>query len=103
MYIRRKSADEYFNAVGGPKEQKWYFTSHEFNDQESRSDRASWRPRALGLNVNSDSTGTPLVAKSCNQSRPNRSLSWHDSSAGDGQIGRKFLGEGVIRITAAKN
>jgi len=48
MYISRKSADEYFHAVGGPKQQKWYFTSHEFNDRESRSDRASWLMDALG-------------------------------------------------------
>jgi cephalosporin-C deacetylase-like acetyl esterase len=51
MYISQKSADEYFNVVGGPKEQKWYFTSHEFNDSESRSDRASWLIRALGMNA----------------------------------------------------
>jgi cephalosporin-C deacetylase-like acetyl esterase len=52
MYISQKSADEYFNAVGGPKEQKWYFTSHEFNDAESKSDRASWLMHALGLKAN---------------------------------------------------
>jgi dienelactone hydrolase len=52
MYISRKSADEYFNAVGGPKEQKWYFTSHEFNDAESKSDRASWLMDALGMKAN---------------------------------------------------
>jgi hypothetical protein len=50
MYISRKSADEYFNAVVGPKEQKRYFTSHEFNDTESRSDRRSWLMRALAIN-----------------------------------------------------
>lgn len=52
MYISRKSANEYFNAVGGPKEQKWYFTSHEFNDAESKSDRASWLMLALGIKAN---------------------------------------------------
>lgn len=52
MYISHKSADEYFNAVGGPKEQKWYFTSHEFNDAESKSDRASWLMHTLRINVN---------------------------------------------------
>jgi cephalosporin-C deacetylase-like acetyl esterase len=52
MYISQKSADEYFNAVGGPKEQKWYFTSHEFNDAKSKSDRALWFMRALAINVN---------------------------------------------------
>jgi len=49
MYISHRSADEYFNAVAGPKEQKWYFTSHEFNDTESKSDRASWLVHALGI------------------------------------------------------
>ena len=49
MYISQKSADEYFNAVGGPKEQKWYFTSHEFNDAASKSDRASWLMHSLGI------------------------------------------------------
>ena len=52
MYISQRSADEYFNAVGGPKEQKWYFTSHEFNDTESKSDRASWLMHALGIQPN---------------------------------------------------
>jgi hypothetical protein len=51
MYISQKSADEYFNAAG-PKEQEWYFTSHEFNDAKSKSDRASWLMRALAINVN---------------------------------------------------
>ena len=51
MYISRKSADEYFSAVSGPKEQKWYFTSHEFNDAESKSDRASWLLHTLKLNT----------------------------------------------------
>ena len=49
MYISRESADEYFNAVGGPKEQKWYFTSQEFSDTESKSDRASWLMHTLGI------------------------------------------------------
>ena len=52
MYISRRSADEYFNAVGGPKEQKWYFTSHEFNDAKSKSDRASWLMHALEIKAN---------------------------------------------------
>jgi len=49
MYISRRSANEYFNAVGVPKEQKWYFTSHEFNDTESKSDRESWLMDSLGI------------------------------------------------------
>lgn len=52
MYISHRSADAYFSAVGGPKEQKWYFTSHEFNDTESKSDRASWLIDALGIKAN---------------------------------------------------
>jgi dienelactone hydrolase len=47
MYISRHSADEYYQAVGGPKEQRWYVTSHEFNDPSSRSDRLSWLTRSL--------------------------------------------------------
>ena len=54
MFISRKSADEYFNAVGGPKEQRWYFTSHEFNDAKSKSDRVSWIMRELKLKANMD-------------------------------------------------
>jgi len=54
MYISPKSANEYFNAVGGPKEQEWYFTSHEFNDAKSKSDRAFWLMRALAINVHTD-------------------------------------------------
>ena len=52
MYISPRSADEYFKAVAGPKEQKWYFTSHEFNDTESKFDRASWLMHALGIKAN---------------------------------------------------
>jgi cephalosporin-C deacetylase-like acetyl esterase len=52
MYISRKSADRYFNAVTGPKEQEWYFTSHEFNDRESKSARVSWLVDTLGIKKN---------------------------------------------------
>ena len=51
MYISQKSADEYYNAVTGPKEQKWYFTSHEFNDNQSRLDRTGWLMKELGMKV----------------------------------------------------
>ena len=34
--------------VGGPKEQHWYFTSHEFNDALSRKERANWLMQAIG-------------------------------------------------------
>ena len=49
MYISQKSADEYYNAVTGPKQQKWYFTSHEFNDNQSRLDRTGWLMKELGM------------------------------------------------------
>ncbi len=49
MYISRHSADAYYAAVGGPKEQHWYFTSHEFNDEQSRTDRRAWLSSALSL------------------------------------------------------
>jgi len=52
MYISHKSADRYFDAVGGPKEQEWYFTSHEFNDGESKSARVSWLVHTLGIKGN---------------------------------------------------
>ena len=48
MFISQVSAEEYFKAVGGPKEQRWYFTSHEFNDAASRDDRINWLMREIG-------------------------------------------------------
>jgi hypothetical protein len=49
MYISKHSADEYYRAVGGPKEQHWYFTSHEFNDAQSCRDRRGWLTNELEL------------------------------------------------------
>jgi dienelactone hydrolase len=49
MYISKHSAEEYYQAVGGPKEQHWYFTSHEFNDALSSRDRREWLTKELGL------------------------------------------------------
>lgn len=49
MFISQRSAEEYFKAVAGPKEQRWYFTSHEFNDDQSRADRSAWLAKELGL------------------------------------------------------
>lgn len=49
MYISKHSAEEYYQAVGGPKEQHWYFTSHEFNDAQSSRDRREWLTKELGL------------------------------------------------------
>jgi len=49
--LRDQSARRHFRneAVGGPKEQQWYFTSHEFNDAQSCHDRREWLTRELGL------------------------------------------------------
>lgn len=49
MYISKHSAEEYYQAVGGPKEQHWYFTSQEFNDAQSLHDRREWLTKELGL------------------------------------------------------
>jgi dienelactone hydrolase len=49
MYISKHSAEQYYRAVGGLKEQHWYFTSHEFNDSESCYDRREWLTKELGL------------------------------------------------------
>jgi hypothetical protein len=49
MFISKHSVDEYYKAVGGPKEQQWYFTSHEFNDAQSCHDRRERLTGELGL------------------------------------------------------
>jgi dienelactone hydrolase len=49
LYISSHSANEYYRSVGGPKEQHWYFTSHEFNDPQSARDRRDWLTKELGL------------------------------------------------------
>lgn len=41
-YISPQAAASYQKAAGEPQEARWYFTSHEFNDVESLSDRADW-------------------------------------------------------------
>ena len=51
MFISKHSAEEYYKAVGGPKEQHWYFTSHEFNDSQSCNDRREWLTRDLAARV----------------------------------------------------
>jgi hypothetical protein len=48
MFISQPAAEEYFKAVGGPEEQRWYLTSHEFNDTASRSDRMDWLIQVIG-------------------------------------------------------
>jgi dienelactone hydrolase len=47
MFISQVSAQRYFAAARQPKEQKWYFTSHEFNDRASRQDREGWLKKEL--------------------------------------------------------
>lgn len=64
MYISQRSADEYFNAVGGPKEQHPYFTSHEFNDELSRKDRMKWLTEALGPKRDARRVNSPVGAES---------------------------------------
>jgi hypothetical protein len=48
MFISQHSAEEYFNAVGGPHEQRWYLTGYEFNDTTSRNDRMNWLMQVIG-------------------------------------------------------
>jgi dienelactone hydrolase len=38
-YISRRMSDEYFTAAGQPKQQHWYYSSHEFNDPQATTDR----------------------------------------------------------------
>jgi len=49
MFVSRRSAKEYYEAVGGPKEEHWYVTGHEFNDGRSSEDRREWLTRELKL------------------------------------------------------
>jgi hypothetical protein len=53
MFISKYSAEEYYKAVDGPKEEQWYFTNHEFNDAQSCHDRREWRTKELGLHERS--------------------------------------------------
>ena len=41
-FISDAAARAYFDAASEPKEQRWYFTGHEFNDLASLRDRAEW-------------------------------------------------------------
>ena len=45
---KQHAADQYFDVADGAKEQHWYFTSHEFNDKQSRKDRREWLTKELG-------------------------------------------------------
>ena len=48
-FISDAAARAYFDAASGPKEQRWYFTGHEFNDLSSLRDRAEWLTTQLGM------------------------------------------------------
>jgi cephalosporin-C deacetylase-like acetyl esterase len=57
-WISKKAADIYFEAANGPKEARWYPTSHEFTDTAALLDRASWLEREIGL-----APATPILGK----------------------------------------
>jgi dienelactone hydrolase len=48
-YITPKFAKEYFAAAGQPKQQTFYFCSHEFNDPAALMDRDQFLQKHLGL------------------------------------------------------
>lgn len=48
-YISEPAARRFFEAAGQLKEIKWYYSSHEFNDPESRTDRMAWISAQLDL------------------------------------------------------
>lgn len=48
-YITPKFAKQYFDAAAQPKQEKFYFCSHEFNDPEALMDRDQFLQRELGL------------------------------------------------------
>lgn len=48
-YITPKFAKQYFDAAAQPKQQKYYFCSHEFNDPEALMDRDQFLQKELGL------------------------------------------------------
>jgi dienelactone hydrolase len=47
-FIPDAAAKAYFDAASEPKEQRWYFTGHEFNDLGSLRERAEWLTAQLG-------------------------------------------------------
>ena len=48
-YISRRAAQRYFEAAGEPKQQRWYDSSHEFNDRRAQSDRDDFLAANLGF------------------------------------------------------
>ncbi len=50
-FISEQAAKQFYEAAGQPKQSRWYFCSHEFNDSESRLDRIDWISQQLGVRV----------------------------------------------------
>jgi dienelactone hydrolase len=48
-FISPRAAADYEKAASAPKESKWYFTSHEFTDEDSVRDRREWLYQRLAL------------------------------------------------------
>lgn len=48
-YISAPAAKRFFEAAGQPKEIRWYYSSHEFNDAQSLTDRMTWISEQLGV------------------------------------------------------
>jgi dienelactone hydrolase len=60
-FISEQAAKQFFEAAGQPKQIKWYYCSHEFNDPQSPVDRAEWLSQQLGLKTR---TATPQRQRS---------------------------------------
>jgi dienelactone hydrolase len=50
-YISEGAAGRYFAAAGGPKMERWYYSSHEFNDPQALTDRDQFLATQLGLSA----------------------------------------------------
>ncbi len=48
-YISPGAASRYYAAAGEPKTQRWYYSSHEFNDPQARVDRIQFLAEELGI------------------------------------------------------
>ncbi len=48
-FISKAAADKFFAAASEPKQQRWYWTSHEFNDTASLRDRTEFLRQQLNL------------------------------------------------------
>jgi hypothetical protein len=58
MFISKYSAEEYYKAVDGPKEQHWSFTNREFNDAQSCHDRSEWLTTGAARKVAADTSNS---------------------------------------------